>query len=105
MAHVGPRFSVGQVIYHLKANYRGVIVGIDLTFGLTEEWYDTVARSCPPKDRPWYRVLVDGASTETYVAERHLALDHTGEPISHPLVGLFFDEFMGGHYVCNRPLN
>ena len=68
------RFFVGQIVEHNKAGYRGVIFGVDQVFSLSEEWYEQVARSRPPKDRPWYHVLVDGAEHSTYVAERHLVV-------------------------------
>ena len=68
-------WSVGQVIRHRKFDYRGVIVDVDPTFSGTETWYDAVARSRPPKDRPWYHVLVDGQEHVTYVAERHIEAD------------------------------
>ncbi|MCP4823178.1 MAG: heat shock protein HspQ, partial [Shimia sp.] len=59
-------------------------VDVDGEFEGTEEWYDLVARSRPPKDKPWYHVLVDGSDQTTYVAERHLEADNTCEPVFHP---------------------
>ena len=67
-----PKFAIGELVRHLKFGYRGVVVDVDLTFELSQEWYDQVARSRPPKDKPWYRVLVHDSVHETYVAERHL---------------------------------
>jgi len=52
----------------------------------TDEWYETVAKSRPPKDRPWYHVLVDGSTHTTYVAERHLEPDDVLASVEHPLV-------------------
>lgn len=92
------RFGVGDVVHHRKFDYRGVIVDIDPEFQLTEEWYNTVATSRPPKDQPWYHVLVDEATHITYVAERHLERDETTEPIAHPLLTSFFSRFEGGRY-------
>lgn len=92
------RFSVGEVIQHTKFGYRGVIVQVDPVFAGTEAWYDAVARSRPPKDQPWYHVLVDGHSHSTYVAERHLATDTSGVQIDHPDLGRFFDRFLNGRY-------
>ena len=91
-------FTIGETVHHRKFHYRGVIMGVDETFQGSDEWYDEVARSCPPKDKPWYHVLVHGASHRTYVAERHLEPDVSGEPIQHPEVGDFFDLFRGGVY-------
>ena len=100
-----PKFESGQVIHHKRFGYRGVIVSVDETFQGSDDWYRDVARSRPPKDRPWYHVLVDGSNHETYVAERHLELDSTREPIEHPLVQVFFDELRDGRYVRNRMMN
>ena len=46
------KFEIGQVIRHKKFDYRGVIYDVDATFSLDEEWYEQVARSMPPKDKP-----------------------------------------------------
>lgn len=57
-----------------------------------------MARSRPPKDRPWYHVLVDGAEHTTYVAERHLEADDKGTPVSHPLLEEYFASLDEGGY-------
>ena len=97
-----PKLSIGQVVRHLKFGYRGVIYDIDLSFGLTEEWYEQVARSRPPKDQPWYRVLVSAENAETYVAERHLEPDESGAPIEHPQLQRYFDGMRDGYYYRDR---
>ena len=51
-------FKSGQIINHKLFNYRGVILKVDQTFKLTDEWYEIMAKSKPPKDKPWYQVLV-----------------------------------------------
>ena len=99
------RFNPGQLILHKKFSYRGVIVDVDATYSGTAEWYDQVARSRPPKDAPWYHVLVHDADHMTYVAERNLDSDTSTEPISHPLLGQFFDHFEAGVYSRRRSLN
>jgi len=96
------KFSVGQVICHNRFGYRGVIVDVDATFAGSEDWYEQVARSRPPKDRPWYHVLPHMASHTTYVAERHLEDDLSDEPIEHPLLTHFFDVFRQGRYQTER---
>jgi len=93
-----PKFSPGQVIHHKKYDYRGVIVDVDPEFASSEEWYEQVAVSRPPKDRPWYHVLVDGGEHMTYVAEQHLEPDPRQEQIEHPALGQFFDRFIDGRY-------
>ena len=98
-------FSVGQVIEHKLFGYRGVILDVDPVFQLSDEWYDQVARSRPPKDQPWYHVLREGSPHMTYVAQRNLSPDATGKPIRHPLVDQFFGEFRDGRYSPAEHLN
>ena len=99
------RFHVGQLIHHRLFDYRGVIVDVDATFQGTEEWYEAMARSRPPKDEPWYHVLVHRAEHMTYVAERNLEPDLTGEPIVHPVLDQYFDELRDGLYQRDRSLH
>ena len=99
------KFSLGELIRHQRFDYRGVIVDVDATFQGTEEWYEGVARSRPPKDRPWYHVLVHDAQHMTYVAERNLEPDPSSERIRHPLLPHFFDAFEDGRYGRSGSLN
>jgi heat shock protein HspQ len=92
-------FAVGDIVHHRLFDYRGVIIDVDPTFQLSDEWYEAVARSRPPKDRPWYHVLVDGASHNTYVAERNLEADHSEQPVRHPMIDSYFSGFENGRYV------
>lgn len=93
------RFRVGQPIHHKLFDYRGVIFDVDATFQGSDEWYEAMARTRPPKDQPWYHVLVHDAAHTTYVTERNLEPDLSGEPIRHPALGEFFDELRDGLYV------
>ena len=93
------RFAVGDLIHHRLFDYRGVIVDVDPEFQATDEWYETVAQSRPPKNKPWYHVLVHGASHTTYVAERNLERDDSTSPIEHPMLAYFFSRFEDGKYV------
>ena len=99
------RFAIGQLVHHLKLDYRGVVVDIDLEFGLSDEWYEAVARSKPPRDQPWYRVLVHESEQVTYVAERHLEADPVGGQVCHPQIERYFDAFSGKYYARRRDLN
>ena len=99
------RFDVGQLVRHVRFGYRGVVIDVDAEFGLTDEWYEEVARSRPPKDRPWYHVLPDGAQHTTYVAERNLEVESEPRPIEHPLVDEVFEDFDGDRYVRARTVN
>lgn len=99
------KFDVGQLIHHRLFDYRGVIFDVDPEFQGSEEWYRRVARSRPPRDRPWYHVLVDGSHHTTYVAERNLEEDVTGEAVDHPLVEQIFTRLEKGHYVARTDVN
>lgn len=96
------RFAIGELIHHRLFDYRGVVVDVDPKFQGTEEWYQNVAKSRPPKDKPWYHVLVHDASHMTYVAERNLEPDESSEPIRHPLIEQIFSGFEDGRYIRER---
>ena len=98
MAEHHARFAIGELVEHNRFGYRGVVFDFDPFFSGSDEWYEQVARSRPPKDRPWYHVLPDGAEHTTYVAERHLEPDSSGRPIVHPLVDALFTGFEEGRY-------
>ncbi|MEJ2760853.1 MAG: heat shock protein HspQ [Gammaproteobacteria bacterium] len=87
------RFTVGQLISHKLFNYRGVIFDVDPCFMGSEEWYSEMALTRPPKDNPWYRVLV------------HNAPDESVEPVMHPLVDTYFADFRGGQYIPHSRSN
>jgi len=99
------KFSVGHVVHHRLFGYRGVVFDVDARFEGSEEWYEQVARSRPPRDQPWYHVLPHGQSHTTYVAERNLEPDERLEPIEHPLLSHFFDDFRDGRYIAAERAN
>ena len=105
MAGNTAQFFVGEVIHHKLFDYRGVIFDVDSEYAGTEEWYAQMARSRPPRDEPWYHVLVHNATHTTYVAERNLESDTTGEQILHPQLGEYFDRFDGSRYLTTNPSN
>jgi len=96
MTHV--KFSVGQLVKHKLFHYRGVVADVDPEFLGSEEWYQEMAQSRPPRDLPWYHVLVDGGQHQTYVAERNLEADDSCLPVDHPLVDDIFLSFEDGCY-------
>ncbi len=99
------RFHVGQTVHHKLFDYRGVVADVDPVYQGTDEWYETMARSRPPKDKPWYHVLVHDAVHRAYVAERNLEPDLSGEAIDHPEIDEVFEAFRDGLYVPRRTSN
>ncbi len=99
------KFQVGKLVQHRLFDYRGVVYDVDPDFQGTEEWYQSVARTRPPKDEPWYHVLVHDAIHTTYVAERNLKPDDNTDPIAHPALEEIFAEFDGKSYRPRRSMN
>lgn len=98
------RFQIGQIVEHKLFNYRGVVFEVDPVFSLTDEWYEQVARSRPPRDKPWYHVLVDNGTHSTYVAERNLSETDDVSEIHHPAIGNFFSSYSNGRYNPKQTL-
>lgn len=75
MSATKAKFCIGHLIHHKHFDYRGIIVGVDLEFKNSDEWYEKMAKSKPPRDQPWYHVRVHNGANHTYVAERNLEVD------------------------------
>lgn len=103
MSATEAKFSVGQLVHHRLFEYRGVVVDVDPHFLGSENWYSDQAKSRPPKDRPWYHVLVDGSAHQSYVAERNLEPDISDAPVSHPELSEHFSgQAPSGAYLTRR---
>ncbi|MBL4622412.1 MAG: heat shock protein HspQ [Immundisolibacteraceae bacterium] len=98
-------FSVGDIVHHKLFDYRGVVVDVDSKCQATDEWYEHVARSRPPRDKPWYHVLVDGSDHSTYVAQQNLEPDGLMTAIHHPLVEEVFAGLENGRYIRKDRIN
>jgi heat shock protein HspQ len=68
------KFTFGQQIRHKLFSYSGVIIDVDSCFKGEDEWYEMMAKSRPPKEKPWYHVQKFNGM-QTYVAERNLEND------------------------------
>lgn len=84
-----PKFGIGEVVEHIRYQYRGLIVDFDHSCEAEQEWYQS-NQTQPEQAQPWYHVLVDGNQHVTYVAQSNLQPDQTGRPVVHPLLNLFF---------------
>ncbi len=94
------QFRRGQVVRHTLHGYRGVVVDFDMYFLKDDAWYLTQAGS-PPKNKPWYHILVDGSDHVSYAPQEQLTSVEVGEPIQHPLFDFFFEGMDGGRYIRN----
>ena len=99
------KFSIGQIVRNHLFDYRGVIVDVDPRFLGTEEWYQSAAKTNPPKAEPWYHILVDGSDSKTYVAEKNLELDVSGKPVNHPDINDYFKAQHNEGYVLKSKNN
>ena len=94
-------FQVGQIVHHVRYDYRGVVVDCDPVCMAADEWYEhqTTGKSYKPtKEQPWYHVLVDGATHQTYVAQQNLEPSDDRRRIDHPSVDRLFATFLDGVY-------
>lgn len=82
-------------------DYHGVIYDVDPYFMGSDEWYDAITKTHPPKNQPWYHVLVDSKGIETYVAERNL-MACAEQVIEHPLLNHYFTQRGDAGYVLKR---
>jgi heat shock protein HspQ len=98
------QFEIGQIVHHRLFDYRGVVLDADPDFQGSEEWYGQMARSRPPKDQPWYHVLVDQSDSYTYVAERNLEPASDVGPIQHQLLDKGLMRYENGRYRAKRKL-
>ncbi|HIJ82613.1 MAG: uncharacterized protein HW380_3958 [Magnetococcales bacterium] len=96
------KFTVGQVIQHNLFDYRGVIIDVDPDYQKDDAWYERMARTRPPKDQPWYQILVHESDGETYVAERNLRLDPSANPVENPRLEIYFRTFHQGRYLPKK---
>ncbi len=84
-----PKFEMGQVINHIRYDYRGIVVAFNETCQAADDWYQS-NQTQPDRNQVWYYILVDGGQHVTYVAESNIKLDQSGKPVVHPLLNLFF---------------
>jgi heat shock protein HspQ len=103
MKEIHAKFYLGQVVYYQRKNRRAVVIDVDPEFSSTDEWYKEMEKNNPPKDKPWYEILLDGEKHTSYVCEMDLLPDTDLKPIRHPLIHEVFDKFENGRYIPIGP--
>lgn len=98
-------FEVGNIVDHILFGYRGVVINVDDEFMHSDVWYEQSAKSRPPKNRPWYHVLVHNGVQSTYVAQRNLRPARSNEQVNHPSLADHFKSFDGQAYCSLHKVN
>jgi heat shock protein HspQ len=96
------KYCIGQVVIDPQFRFRGVVIDVDHQYAGSEDWYLINAPHHPPKNEPWYHLLVHNSDFRAYVAESLLEPDLSGEPVQHPEIDYFFVEFKHGVYTFRR---
>ena len=100
-AYIQPRFFPGQIVYHHRAHYRGVVVDVDPQFTHPRHSIETDEAEPTEAEKlaPWYYLLVDGTERLSYAAEHYLEADRLGNtPIDHPALEELFSHLRDGRY-------
>ncbi|MGE0762352.1 MAG: heat shock protein HspQ [Bdellovibrionales bacterium] len=93
------KFAPGDVVVHTRSGKRGVIIEVDGAFNGPDELLRDMTRDRGPKLKPWYHVLVEATAESLYIAECHLTLDPSGQPVNHPMITSVFTDFENGRYI------
>ena len=99
------KFRIGEVVRHRIHPFRGVIFDVDPEFSNTEEWWLSIPEEMRPrKDQPFYHLFAENETSYyvAYVSEQNLLIDETGQPIDHPNISDYFDEYDGQSYLFDR---
>ncbi|MEM7059401.1 MAG: heat shock protein HspQ [Pseudomonadota bacterium] len=95
------KFRIGDVVKHRVHPFRGVIFDVDPEFANTEEWWESIPEEMRPrKDQPFYHLFAENETSYyvAYVSEQNLLPDETGQPVDHPNIGDYFDDYDGNGY-------
>ena len=96
------KFSIGTIVKHRHFDFRGVIYDVDFEFNNSEEWYQSIPKDVRPrKDQPFYHLLAESneLTYEAYVSEQNLLIDHSRQPVKHPLINEIFVGKKGSNYL------
>ncbi|MEM9138335.1 MAG: heat shock protein HspQ [Pseudomonadota bacterium] len=99
------KFRIGEVVKHRVHPFRGVIFDVDPEFANTEEWWQSIPEEMRPrKDQPFYHLFAENETSYyvAYVSEQNLLPDETGQPVDHPNIDDYFDEYDGSRYLFDR---
>lgn len=92
-------FNVGDLVIHKRQGYRAVVIDIDPLFQASGRFNPQAMQRDFARRNPWYRLLVDGTSQETYVEECLLIADTNHETIDNPYIERYLIHHHGRYYA------
>lgn len=107
MQRLKAKYPIGAVVKHRVHPFRGVIFDVDPEFANTEEWWLSIPEEMRPrKDQPFYHLFAENETSYyvAYVSEQNLLPDETGQPVDHPNISDYFDEYDGKNYTYDPAL-
>ena len=105
------QFNIGQVVEHKYYGFRGVVFDVDFEYSLDEQWYQEASKAMdsldhPPigKKQPFYHLLTDDSTHESYVSERNLCPAEDDAPVQHAGLDALFT-LTNGRYIHRYSVN
>ncbi|QBR85121.1 heat shock protein HspQ [Legionella israelensis] len=98
------KFNLGDIVIHSKQGYRAIIVDIDPLFQASGRYNPQSCKREFATKNPWYRLLVDKTSQETYVEECYLIKDCQVKRIENPGIHQYLKK-RKGQYCSRLPLH
>ncbi len=83
------KFNIGDLVIHTRQGYRAVVVDVDPLFQASGRYNPQACKRDFSQRNPWYRLLVDSSSQETYVEEPLLVRDPDQQSIDNPNVNKY----------------
>lgn len=91
------KFNIGDLVMHTLQGYRAVVVDIDPLFQASGRYNPQACKREFSTRNPWYRLLVDNSSQETYVEEPLLVRDLDQQAIDNPHVNQYLIQQQGSY--------
>ncbi len=98
------KFNIGDQVIHQHQGYRAVVIDVDPLFQASGRYNPQASKRLFATQHPWYRLLVDNSSQQTYVEEPLLIKDSDTQEISNPQVTQYLVH-QNGRYICSREPN
>jgi len=88
------KYKLGEVVKHRVFPFRGVVFDIDPVFNNTEEWWQSIPRTCG-RPRTSRSIICSPrtlkANTSPMCRSRTCCRDTSGKPVRHPQIAEAFE--------------